>query len=97
MPCDPEELRHVPLFELLDDDEAQVLAAQVEIKRFAQRQRIFKAKSVELLTGDVDINLDRLGFSREHLGKIERRRRNWPFLRDRRIDAYGDLTRLFRS
>jgi uncharacterized membrane protein len=43
MPCDPDELRHVPLFELLDDDEAQVLAAQVEIRRFAPRQRIFKA------------------------------------------------------
>jgi uncharacterized membrane protein len=43
MPCDPEELRHVPLFELLDDDEARVLAAQVEIMRFAPRQRIFKA------------------------------------------------------
>ncbi len=33
MPCDPEELRHVPLFELLDEDEAQVLAAQVEIRQ----------------------------------------------------------------
>lgn len=43
MPCDPQELRHVPLFELLDDDEAQILAAQVEIRRFAPRQRIFKA------------------------------------------------------
>jgi uncharacterized membrane protein len=43
MPCDPDELRHVPLFELLDDDEARVLAAQVEIKRFLPRQRIFKA------------------------------------------------------
>jgi uncharacterized membrane protein len=42
MPCDPEELRHVPLFELLDDDEARVLAAQVEIVQFAPRQRIFK-------------------------------------------------------
>ncbi|HSR58459.1 MAG TPA: carbon-nitrogen hydrolase [Candidatus Binataceae bacterium] len=31
------------------------------------------------------------------LGKIERTRRNWPFLRDRRIDAYGDLTRRYRS
>ncbi len=31
------------------------------------------------------------------LGKIERTRRNWPFLRDRRIDAYQDLTRRFRS
>ena len=42
MPCNPEELRHVPLFELLDDDEAQILAARVEIKRFAARQRIFR-------------------------------------------------------
>jgi uncharacterized membrane protein len=43
MPCDPEELRHVPLFELLDDDEARVLAAKVQIQRFVPRQRIFKA------------------------------------------------------
>lgn len=43
MPCEPEELRHVPLFELLDEDEAQILAAQVEIRLFAPRQRIFKA------------------------------------------------------
>jgi len=43
MPCDPDELRHVPLFELLDDDEARVLAAQVEVARFSPRQRIFKA------------------------------------------------------
>lgn len=43
MPCDAEELRHVPLFELLDEDEAQVLAARIEIKRFEARQRIFKA------------------------------------------------------
>lgn len=43
MPCNADELRHVPLFELLDEDEAQILAAQVEIKQFAPRQRIFKA------------------------------------------------------
>jgi N-carbamoylputrescine amidase len=30
------------------------------------------------------------------LGLIEETRRNWPFLRDRRIDAYGDLLRRFR-
>ncbi|HEX4036929.1 MAG TPA: DUF1003 domain-containing protein [Acidobacteriaceae bacterium] len=42
MPCDPDELRHVPLFELLDEDEAGILAAQVDIRRFAARQRIFK-------------------------------------------------------
>ncbi|MGA8221447.1 MAG: DUF1003 domain-containing protein [Candidatus Acidiferrales bacterium] len=43
MACDPEELRHVPLFATLDDDEAAVLAGQVELKRFDARQRIYKA------------------------------------------------------
>lgn len=42
MPCDPQELKHVPLFELLDDDELSVLAAQVDVRKFAPRQRIFK-------------------------------------------------------
>ena len=42
MPCDPEELKHVPLFELLDEEELAVLAAQVDMKKFAARQRIFK-------------------------------------------------------
>src|ERR1700749_2175281 len=42
MPCDPEILKTVPLFALLDDDEAAVLAAQVEVKTFATRQRIYK-------------------------------------------------------
>ncbi|HUY25787.1 MAG TPA: carbon-nitrogen hydrolase [Candidatus Binataceae bacterium] len=31
------------------------------------------------------------------LARIEATRRNWPFLRDRRIDAYADLTRRLRS
>jgi uncharacterized membrane protein len=43
MPCNPDELRHVPLFELLDDEAAQILASKIEIARFAPRQRIFKA------------------------------------------------------
>jgi CRP/FNR family cyclic AMP-dependent transcriptional regulator len=42
MPCDPIELKHVPLFALLDDDEIAVLAAQVDLKVFAARQRIYK-------------------------------------------------------
>jgi N-carbamoylputrescine amidase len=37
----------------------------------------------EILTGTVD------------LGRIEDVRRNWPFLRDRRIDAYGGIGRRF--
>jgi CRP/FNR family transcriptional regulator, cyclic AMP receptor protein len=47
MACAPDELRHVPLFELLDDDETAILAAQVEVREFAPRQRIYKI-------GDVD-------------------------------------------
>jgi uncharacterized membrane protein len=42
MACDIESLRDVPLFALLDDDELKVLAAQVELKTFAARQRIYK-------------------------------------------------------
>jgi N-carbamoylputrescine amidase len=37
----------------------------------------------EILIGEVD------------LGLIEETRRNWPFLRDRRIDAYGPISRRF--
>lgn len=42
MACNPEVLKHVPLFALLDDDEVAVLAGQVELKKFAPRQRIYK-------------------------------------------------------
>jgi CRP/FNR family transcriptional regulator, cyclic AMP receptor protein len=42
MACDPEILKQVPLFALLDDDETAVLAGQVELKTFAPRQRIYK-------------------------------------------------------
>ena len=42
MACDPRELQHVPLFALLDEEELAVLASQVELKRFAARQRIYK-------------------------------------------------------
>ncbi|HEV2214449.1 MAG TPA: DUF1003 domain-containing protein [Terracidiphilus sp.] len=42
MACDPHELKHVPLFALLDDEEAAVLASQVEIKKFIPLQRIYK-------------------------------------------------------
>jgi len=42
MACDPEVLKHVPLFALLDDEESAVLAGQVQLKTFAPRQRIYK-------------------------------------------------------
>jgi CRP/FNR family cyclic AMP-dependent transcriptional regulator len=42
MTCKPEVLKSVPLFALLDDDETAVLAAQVELKSFGPRERIYK-------------------------------------------------------
>ena len=42
MTCKAEDLRQIPLFALLDDDEMAVLASQVDIKKFAPRQRIYK-------------------------------------------------------
>ncbi len=42
MTCDPEVLKKVSLFALLDDEEAAVLASQVELKTFASRERIYK-------------------------------------------------------
>ncbi len=42
MPCPADELRHVPLFSLLDDDELAVLSQQVELRNFTARQRIYK-------------------------------------------------------
>jgi CRP/FNR family transcriptional regulator, cyclic AMP receptor protein len=42
MACDPQILKQVPLFALFDEDELCVLAAQVELKTFAARRRIYK-------------------------------------------------------
>ena len=42
MPCNSNELRQVPLFSRLDDDELAILAQQVELRDFAANQRIYK-------------------------------------------------------
>jgi uncharacterized membrane protein len=42
MPCEVQMLRRVPLFALLDDDEAALLARNVAIARFETHQRIYK-------------------------------------------------------
>ncbi|MDQ6893322.1 MAG: DUF1003 domain-containing protein [Acidobacteriota bacterium] len=60
MPCSPDVLREVPLFKLLDDEETAVLAAQVELKTFAPRQRIYKIgdpgdKAYVLVSGGVRV------------------------------------------
>ena len=60
MPCETSALKSVPLFSLLDEDEASVLAAHVELKTFAPNQRIYKCGDVSgrgyvLLSGRVRI------------------------------------------
>jgi CRP/FNR family cyclic AMP-dependent transcriptional regulator len=62
MPCQADELRHIPLFSLLDDDELTVLAQQVELREFAAKQRIYKAGEASgsayvMLTGEVSVTL----------------------------------------
>ena len=42
MACNPDVLKNAPLFALLDEEEMEVLAGQVELKRFAPRERIYK-------------------------------------------------------
>lgn len=42
MACNPDVLREVPLFSLLDNEELAVLAGQVELAHFEPRQRIYR-------------------------------------------------------
>ena len=60
MPCNPNLLKSVPLFSLLDDDETAVLASQVELKTFASRERIYKlgapgGQAYVMVTGKVRV------------------------------------------
>jgi len=60
MACTAEVLRPVPLFSLLDDDELAVLAAHVELRHFASRQRIYKVgdpgeKAYVMISGHVRV------------------------------------------
>jgi uncharacterized membrane protein len=60
MACNPEVLKQVPLFALLDEEELAVLAGQISLTRFAGRQRIYKrdepaAHAYVILSGAVRI------------------------------------------
>lgn len=61
MPCDPAMLKQVPLFALLDQDEAALLAEQVEMKSFQPRQRIYKigdpGKGYVIVDGHVRVTM----------------------------------------
>jgi uncharacterized membrane protein len=61
MACNPEVLKHVPLFALLDEEETAVLASQVQLKTFSPRQRIYKigdssGKAYVVVTGRVRVS-----------------------------------------
>jgi uncharacterized membrane protein len=61
MACDPQILKQVPLFALLDGDELAVLAGQVELKTFAPRQRIYRigdpgGRAYVLVSGAVQVS-----------------------------------------
>jgi len=60
MTCNPEVIKNVPLFSLLDPEETAVLAAQVELKQFAPRERVYKkgdpgGQAYVLLSGRVRV------------------------------------------
>jgi len=62
MPCNANELRHVPLFSLLDEEELLVLSQQVELRDFAAKQRIYKAgepglRAFVMMSGAVEVSL----------------------------------------
>ena len=60
MPCETNVLRKVPLFATLDDEELGILSTQVELRRFAAQQRIYKTgapaqQAYVLVTGAVRV------------------------------------------
>jgi uncharacterized membrane protein len=60
MACNPDVLKHVPLFGLLDDDELSVLAGQVELVQFDPRERIYKigdegVRAYVIVSGSVEV------------------------------------------
>lgn len=61
MACNPEVLKNIPLFSLLDDDELAVLAGQVDVKAFGPRERIYKVgepspQAYVLISGKVRVS-----------------------------------------
>lgn len=80
MPSSADELRGVPLFSLLDEDELAVLAQQVERREFAAKQRIYKAgepgaNAFVVMSGSVRVTLldedgQEVVFSEPHHGEF---------------------------
>ena len=48
-----------------------------------------------VMLAEASIDKEEILIAEVDLTHLEDVRRNWPFLRDRRIDAYGDITKRF--
>jgi len=62
MACDPNVFAEVPIFSLLDADERAILADHVDLRRYAARQRIYKAgdpggRAYIVLNGLVEVSM----------------------------------------
>lgn len=55
----------------------------------------FIADPQGVLLAEASIDQEETLIAEVNLAHLEEIRRNWPFLRDRRIDAYGDITQRF--
>ncbi len=60
MACNPEVLRDIPLFALLDEEESALLASQVDMQSFSPRERIYKvgdpgAAAYVIVSGSVSV------------------------------------------
>ena len=47
------------------------------------------------ILAEASIDKEEILFTEVNVGRVEEVRRNWPFLRDRRVDAYGGITKRF--
>lgn len=48
-----------------------------------------------VVLAEASIDKEEILFAEVNVSRVEEVRRNWPFLRDRRVDAYGGLTKRF--
>ena len=48
-----------------------------------------------MVMAEASIDKEEILLAEVNVGRVEEVRRNWPFLRDRRVDAYGGLTKRF--
>jgi N-carbamoylputrescine amidase len=75
-----------------------VVANRIGHEKLADEGIVFWGQSfVAGTSGEIlvraSVNREEVLVTSLDLGKVDSTRTHWPFLRDRRVDAYGDLTR----